>query len=149
MLRTELKELINKHLFVNAGKIDTVAKCLSRLGMIAKSHYISHHDEINLLIFAAVTAPPNYPYCLKYCEWLYANKKYIFEALKPLNDLENLEAIRFIVFSKSVTIYESGINTQTIANNPFGLIDPSDNKSHLIEASNVVFILKAVEGLRG
>lgn len=149
MLRTELKELINKYLFVNAGKIDTVAKCLSRLGMIAKSHYISHHDEINLLIFASVTSPPNYPYCLKYCEWLYANKGYIFEALKPLNDLESLEAIRFIVFSKSVTIYESGINTQTIANNPFGLIEPSDNKSHLIEASHVASILKAVEGCRG
>ena len=149
MLRTELKELINKHLFVNAGKIDTVAKCLSRLGMIAKSHYISHQDEINLLIFASVTSPPNYPYCLKYCEWLYANKGYIFEALKPLNDLESLEGIRFIVFSKSVTIYESGINTQTIANNPFGLIDPSDNKSHIIEASNVAAILKAVEAWRG
>jgi hypothetical protein len=46
-------------------------------------------------------------------------------------------------------MYESGINTQTIANNPFGLIDPSDNKSHIIEASNVAAILKAVEGWRG
>jgi hypothetical protein len=142
MLKTQLRELIENHLFINSHKIETVSKCLSRFGLIAKSHYISHHDEINLLIFASVTSPPNYSYCLKYCEWIYSNKHFIFEALKPLNDLESLEAIRYITYSKNVSIYECGLNTQTIVNNS---LDPNEIKSHTLEASKVLTILKQVE----